>query len=101
MLGMDTLARIERRGAASLLLLGSVLLALTRCGGRDPTPPAGRFEAEVRALEESTRRSPPAPGGVLFVGSSSIRLWDLERHLPGLGAINRGFGGSTVRDCVE
>lgn len=101
MLGMDTRTRIDPRGAASLLLLGSAFLALSGCSGRDPTPAARRLEAEVSALEESTRRSPPAPGGVLFVGSSSIRLWDLEKHFPGLGAINRGFGGSTARDCVE
>jgi lysophospholipase L1-like esterase len=38
---------------------------------------------------------------VLFVGSSSIRLWKLEKHFPGLAAINRGFGGSRIADSVD
>lgn len=46
--------------------------------------------------------APPAPGAVLFVGSSSIRLWEtLARDLPGVRALNRGFGGSTLADAVH
>jgi lysophospholipase L1-like esterase len=51
------------------------------------------------ALTDSQRR--PTSDGVLFVGSSTIRLWSQLsqdfRHLPVL--LNRGFGGSTMRDC--
>jgi lysophospholipase L1-like esterase len=44
---------------------------------------------------------PPA-GGVVFVGSSSIRLWNgLEQqfHVAPV-VINRGFGGSRMHDCA-
>ncbi|HJU22622.1 MAG TPA: SGNH/GDSL hydrolase family protein [Casimicrobiaceae bacterium] len=43
------------------------------------------------------------PGGVLFVGSSSIRLWsDLETQFKDLPVvIKRGFGGSQLSDCVK
>ncbi len=43
------------------------------------------------------------PEGVLFVGSSSIRLWDaLETDFGALPVvIKRGFGGSTLSDCVH
>ena len=38
----------------------------------------------------------------MFVGSSSIRMWDtLARDFPEAGVINRGFGGSRVRDSVH
>lgn len=44
---------------------------------------------------------PPAPGGIVFVGSSSIRLWaTLAEDFPGLGAVNRGFGGSELGDTL-
>ncbi|MEZ5277795.1 MAG: GDSL-type esterase/lipase family protein [Opitutaceae bacterium] len=62
-----------------------------------------RFEDTIRGFEEADRVNPPEPGGVLFVGSSSIRMWrDLEMAFPDLGPIlNRGFGGSTMADLLE
>jgi lysophospholipase L1-like esterase len=41
------------------------------------------------------------PGAVVFVGSSSIRLWrSLAEDFPGIPTINRGFGGSELADSV-
>jgi lysophospholipase L1-like esterase len=37
--------------------------------------PQQRWEKEIAALEAADREKPPQPGGVVFVGSSSIRLW--------------------------
>jgi len=38
---------------------------------------------------------------VLFVGSSSIRMWEsLARDFPDVKVINRGFGGSEIRDST-
>lgn len=55
------------------------------------------FEAEIRAFEDADRVDRPRPGGVLFVGSSSIRLWpDLKADFPGINVIQRGFGGSEI-----
>lgn len=42
---------------------------------------------------------PVRPGGTVFVGSSSIRLWDLEKYFPATEALNRGFGGSQTVDA--
>lgn len=79
--------------AAMFSVMASVLLA---------APPApARWEDDIRAFEEQDQKSAPAPGGVLFVGSSSIRLWKLDEAFPKLGAINRGFGGSEVADSLE
>lgn len=58
----------------------------------------------IKAIDDLTRNDrehPPAPGGVVFVGSSSIAYWkDVAKDFPGIGAINRGFGGSELADSV-
>ena len=53
------------------------------------------------AFAKADRESPPPTGGIVFVGSSSIRLWDLSAAFPGLPVVNRGFGGSQVIDSVR
>ena len=62
----------------------------------DPAFSAWRPDLEGFASADKLRR--PAQGGVLFVGSSTIRLWrNLAqdfRQQPVI--INRGFGGSTL-----
>ena len=56
-----------------------------------------RFESEIRQFEFLDRRYPPNVGGILFVGSSSFRMWNtMETDLAPLPVINRGFGGSTM-----
>lgn len=57
---------------------------------------------EIDALTAADRTSPPPAGGVVFVGSSSIRLWKtLAEDFPGIATVNRGFGGSELADCVH
>ena len=58
-----------------------------------------KWAKEMAAFEEQDLKN-PAIGGVVFVGSSSIRLWDLAKHFPGVPALNRGFGGSEIADSV-
>jgi lysophospholipase L1-like esterase len=59
------------------------------------------WEEAVRKFEAADRSSPPPKHAVLFVGSSSIRLWDLAASFPGLTAVNRGFGGSEMADSAH
>jgi lysophospholipase L1-like esterase len=49
-----------------------------------------RWEKEVAAYEASDRLAPPPRGEIVFVGSSSIRNWDLAASFPDLKVINRG-----------
>lgn len=56
--------------------------------------------AKEMAAFEAQDRQALATGGVVFVGSSSIRLWDLDKSFPDLHALNRGFGGSQIADAV-
>lgn len=39
-------------------------------------------------------------GAIVFVGSSSIRSWDLPESFPGFEVRNRGFGGSELSDAL-
>lgn len=60
------------------------------------------FAKEINAFTASDATNPPPRGGILFVGSSSIRLWKtLKQDLPDLPVLNRGFGGSQVIDSVN
>jgi lysophospholipase L1-like esterase len=63
---------------------------------------AERFEDEIRAMEAADATSPPPKGGIVFIGSSSIRLWKtLADDFPGLPVVNRGFGGSQIREATH
>ena len=65
-----------------------------------PVSPA-RFEGEIRKFEEADRAAAPKPGGIVFTGSSSIRLWTtLAADFPGFRTVNRGFGGSQIEDAI-
>jgi lysophospholipase L1-like esterase len=76
-------------------------LGKTSTSQTNQSPAAGRFEKEIRAFEERDQADPPPKHAIVFVGSSSIRLWDLKKSFPGLDVLNRGFGGSQLADSVH
>lgn len=55
----------------------------------------------IRQFVEEDRVSEPMVGGVLFTGSSTIRLWNLDHSFGNLRTLNRGFGGSLFQDIVR
>ncbi|MGM9476094.1 SGNH/GDSL hydrolase family protein [Pedobacter sp. GSP4] len=58
------------------------------------------YEEEVKQLEKTHRLDREHPG-IVFYGSSSIRLWNsLEDDFPHSKVTNLGFGGSTLAACV-
>ena len=80
-------------GLVAIAGLGAVTLSWWLGPMRD----ASFWEPAIAAFEERDAASPPAPGSVLFVGSSSIRMWGtLERDMAPLPVLNRGFGGSHI-----
>jgi lysophospholipase L1-like esterase len=93
----------------ALLLLLAALLAHAGAAPPPaaPAPPPARtnalpFEKEILAFEAADRTNPPPRGAVLFIGSSSIRLWKtLAADFPQHAVINRGFGGSQIADSVR
>jgi lysophospholipase L1-like esterase len=60
-----------------------------------------KWEPQIAAYEVQDKQQPTLPGGIVFVGSSSIRLWDLQKSFGELPAINRGFGGSQLADSAH
>jgi lysophospholipase L1-like esterase len=77
-----------------LFLLSPALFAQTN-------KPVSPWEKEIAAFEASDRTNPPPKHAILFVGSSTIRLWKLQKNFPGRQVINRGFGGSQIADVNE
>lgn len=62
-----------------------------------PRPDPQRFAGEISAFAKQE----PEKGGIVFTGSSSIRLWkSLKEDFPGLPVVNRGFGGAVSNDLV-
>src|SRR6188768_1853414 len=63
-------------------------------------PAQQRWDPEIQKFEAADNEKMPASGGVVFVGSSSVRLWKVAEAFPNANAINRGFGGSGAADAA-
>ncbi|HMJ89888.1 MAG TPA: SGNH/GDSL hydrolase family protein [Candidatus Acidoferrum sp.] len=64
-------------------------------------PKTNSFEGEIRKFEASDKTNPPPKNAVLFLGSSSIRMWrNVAKDFPDYRVINRGFGGSQIADSI-
>jgi lysophospholipase L1-like esterase len=72
-------------------------VAPEKSAAKPKTGPA-RFESEIAAFEAGDHKNAVPRNPILFVGSSTIRLWQSADAFPGLPVINRGFGGSTFAD---
>lgn len=85
--------------AVVLLALGAVglYLAYMSRSGAD----VAFFEPEIQAFLEADAEHPPAPGQIVFFGSSSIRFWStLEQDMAPLPVLNRGFGGAHLSHLI-
>ncbi|MEZ6095698.1 MAG: GDSL-type esterase/lipase family protein, partial [Pirellulaceae bacterium] len=62
---------------------------------------AEAWNGDINRFEEETVRNPATKDDILFIGSSSIRLWDtIEQDLVGYHPVRRGFGGSRYSDVA-
>lgn len=59
-----------------------------------------RWEKDIAKFEAADEKAAPPKGAYLFIGSSSVRMWDLQKSFPDLVTINRGFGGSELEDSI-
>lgn len=78
------------------LLLFLFVVIFLQLQAKDPDPLRYAHQIDAFAIEDQSLA--PAPVNVVFVGSSSIRKWDLAQSFPNMPAINRGFGGSELSD---
>ncbi len=60
-----------------------------------------KHEPEIQKFEKKDAATSVPLNGILFVGSSSIRGWNVDKFFPGLPVLNRGFGGSQVSDVLH
>lgn len=95
--GEDGTLRTE--AAAARLVLMSLVLWFSVLPVRAQSD---AWEADIQGFEAADEADPPLSEAVLFVGSSSIRMWTtLEEDFPDVPIINRGFGGSEITDIIR
>jgi lysophospholipase L1-like esterase len=60
------------------------------------------FFQEVDAFSKIDAERPPPPNAILFIGSSSFKLWKgVDSSFPGKTIINRAFGGSSLTHQID
>ena len=87
-----------------MVLVVSVIpcIAWSAVGDEPAKPPAADpWEPAIKSFEDQDRKSPPATEAIVFVGSSSIRMWKLDTSFPKHVCLNRGFGGSQLGDAAR
>jgi len=93
--------------AANVMLIGGLALPprYTTSAHAEAAAPAtvdAPKDPEIKAFVEADKKQMPPTGAVLFLGSSSIRMWTtLAQDFPEIPVINRGFGGSLVQDSTR
>lgn len=103
---MRLVAHLKAMSGIAMRVIPLLFLLSPGCFGpclaaEEPADDFSRWEAAISAFEKMDERDAPPKGGVVFVGSSSIRLWDLKESFREVQAINRGFGGSHLADAVH
>lgn len=67
----------------------------------DP-PSSEEWVSDMARFAAEDAATPPPRDAYVFTGSSSVRMWEsLAADFPGKPVLNRGFGGSQVRDAVH
>src|SRR5687768_11213960 len=85
-----------------ILFLALVCAPAGQVRAAEPAVKSAKWEKEIATFEQQDRENPPPKGGVVFVGSSSIRMWKtLKQDFPDHQVLNRGFGGSQMSDSVH
>lgn len=85
--------------ARLLLILLTALCGNSSLAAKEKT--VALWESDIVAIEERIADGSSAQDSAIFVGSSSIRMWDLAKSFPDLKTANHGFGGSVLSDSVE
>lgn len=104
---IPALRRSDLRSGTAVILVLFLALATgcttnPRIAPITPIAETRPFANEINAFIAADRTNPPLKKAILFVGSSSIRLWKtLAQDFPEHRVINRGFGGSQIVDSVN
>jgi lysophospholipase L1-like esterase len=75
----------------------ALLLLIIKCYTAQAQP----FINEIKAFRTADSTSMPPQNAILLVGSSSFTKWkDVQDYFPAHIMLNRGFGGSSLRDVI-
>lgn len=85
-----------RREIWLLILLCICVVSLAQ--DKPAENPAERWEKTIRQFEQWDSKNTFPSDAVLFVGSSSIRMWPTAECFEEFAVINRGFGGSQISE---
>jgi lysophospholipase L1-like esterase len=83
----------------SIIAIG-LLCLLAPVFSQAPDPDPLRFKQEIDAFLQWDRKNSAPDDAILFVGSSSIRMWETHDAFPDRPVINRGFGGAHISDLA-
>ncbi len=90
------------RQFALLIALASFAGAVSAQPSDAPKPdPTFPFSREIENFAQADDAGPAVADATLFLGSSSIRLWDIRGSFPAIATVNRGFGGATTPDVLH
>jgi lysophospholipase L1-like esterase len=79
-----------------------ILYLLLIIGCCTPACAQDPFENEIKEFQREDSISPPPKKAILFIGSSSFRMWEkVKDDFPKHTIINRGFGGSSLEDVFR
>ena len=95
---MNKSTRNFLKGASAAIVLMAMSVTLCSCAHPIENPQPQRFAKSIDAFAQQDREAPFGKGGIVFVGSSSVKRLDIPKVFPGLTALNRGFGGSHISD---
>ena len=86
-----------RRGILLLIVLSGCIVSPAK---DEPAAknPAEKWEETIKQFEQWDSKNTFPSNAVLFVGSSSIRLWPTRECFREFAVLNRGFGGSQISD---
>ena len=104
---LNTYSRLRPLALTAVILGGVAVsfgghpLAVARPTFPEPLPANSPHGDEINEFLEADQKQMPPEGAVLFIGSSSIKLWDtLAQDFLEISVINRGFGGSLVYEST-
>ena len=93
---------ISQIGTLSVVL---ICLSTTIGAGQELTTTApgdpARWKNDIQRFTDLDSTSRSESNGIVFVGSSTIRLWNTQKWFPESKVINRGFGGSQTSDTLH
>lgn len=88
-------------GFLKVLLSVIFLMFLLPAAGQEPVADIAVWEPDIRKFEQLDSVQRYSPSSVLFVGSSSIRLWaTLADDMVPYEVIQRGYGGAKLDDLL-